>query len=245
MSFDDFLDSTPSVSGFGMTSAAAVIMEGFVPMAVLLAAMQGTAISDPAQMSHAASRHDDVAAQAKKLQGQLNAAVAAHIPLDKFSSDDKNAFTTEQLQPYLDNLGKTADTHTAIATALRGQASAQQTIGLVSMAMGGFMLASATCLIAGLATLFGIPAAIAAANAGTSAGSSVFRQALVILQALAGGTAKVLMMGKVVLALAAFEAANDIILQPMHVKAATTGAVTTPPPKVNYVPPATATTLPA
>jgi len=199
MALDDFIDSSTSVTGAGLTSAAAVMMPGAAVSAWILAAMQIASIADPAQMSHAASAHDALATKISGFKTQLDDAVNQKIPPAQLSSDDKNALLTNQVEPAKAALDSTAKVHTTIANSLRTQAGGSQSMGWLSLGIGTAMMTLAVSTTAEAATLFGIPAALAQQFAGSSTMSGIFKSALTLFQSVMGLVAKLLTTSKMAL----------------------------------------------
>lgn len=221
-----------------MTASAAYMMPGAAWSAWALAAMQAACISDPSQMAHAASAHDAVAAKVQAHKADLNNAVAQKIPPTAFSSQDKDAFTNGQVQPFTTALDQTAALHTSISKALEGQATVHSVTAGLSLLIGGIMLTTAVSSVAAEATLIGAPAAIAAQNAVSLSQNTLFRSALIRLQAYAGTSSTFLTSVKGLLALLGAGAFENAFIGPQQVKAASAGSV--PAPQMTYTKPQTA-----
>jgi hypothetical protein len=172
MGFDDFIDSAPSVAGFGLTSYACFV----VPAAIPLAAMQGVMISDPAQIRHVGSRHDDLAGKADSAGTELDQAVGKHS--GDWDASDKQAFLAANVQPYKDALKKTSEMHKGISTTMNSLAKVHQDLGLLSMGIGTLLAACASGVL-GLAFVPGANvAAESAATATAETSGTVLRGAL-------------------------------------------------------------------
>jgi hypothetical protein len=198
MALDDFIDSAPSVAGFGMTSAACFS----VPAAIPLAMMQGTVISDPAQIWHAGSRHSELAGKADDVKAQLKQVVDKRASADKWDGKDKQNFISMHVEPYNKALDQTAALHKGISGSLGSVAKVYQVVGGLSAAIGAIMLAwsltvDSTALIPGVDL-----ATEGAATAAAETSSGVFRTVLNGLMALANKLAPMLMSIKGLLAMA-------------------------------------------
>jgi hypothetical protein len=199
MGFDDFIDSAPSVLGAGLTTAACFA----VPAAIPLALMQGTVISDPAQIWHAGSRHVDIAGKADSAKTELTQAVDKRAGADDWDGSDKNMFVQAHVEPYKTALDQTAQMHKGIGDSMGTLAKVYMGAGLLSATIGGIMAACAAA-VAGTCWIPGVDVATeGAATATAEASSSVFRSILLKLATLIGNAGRLLKSIKGLLALAA------------------------------------------
>ena len=199
MGFDDFIDSAPSVLGAGLTTAACFA----VPAAIPLALMQGTVISDPAQIWHAGSRHNDLAGKADSAKTELTQAVDKRASADSWDGNDKNMFVQANVEPYKTALDQTAQMHNGIGDSMSTLAKVYMGAGLLSATIGGIMAACAVA-VAGTSWIPGVDVATeGAATATAETSSSVFRSILLKLATLIGNAGRLLKSIKGLLALAA------------------------------------------
>jgi hypothetical protein len=198
MGFDDFIDSAPSVLGAGLTTAACFA----IPAAIPLAVMQGTVISDPAQIWHAGNRHAELAGQANDAKTQLTQAVDKRASADNWDGNDKNLFVQAHVEPYKTALDQTVQMHNGINSSMGTLAKVYMGAGLLSATIGGIMAACAVA-VAGTSWIPGVDVATegaATATAETSAG--VFRSILLKLATLIGNAGRLLKSIKGLIALA-------------------------------------------
>lgn len=188
MGFDDFIDSAPSVAGFGLTTYACFA----VPAAIPLAAMQGTIISDPAQIWHASDRHTALAETATSAQTELMQAVDKHARADDWSGDDKQMFMQAHVEPYKTALGQTSEMHKNISSSMNTLAKVYMGAGLLSLTIGGIMAACASGVIACSWIPGANAAAEGAATAAAETSSGVFRGILAKLALLISNAGKLL-----------------------------------------------------
>jgi hypothetical protein len=199
MGFDDFIDSAPSVLGAGLTTAACFA----IPAAIPLAAMQGTVISDPAQIWHAGSRHADLAGQADSAKTQLAQAVDKRASADNWDGNDKNLFVQAHVEPYKTALDQTAQMHNGINSSMGTLAKVYMGAGILSATIGGIMSLCAIA-VAGTCWIPGVDVATeGAATATAETSSGVFRSILMKLATLIGNAGRLLKSIKGLLALAA------------------------------------------
>lgn len=199
MGFDDFIDSAPSVLGAGLTGYACIA----VPAAIPLAVMQGTVISDPAQIWHAGSRHAELAGQADSANTQLTQAVDKQASAGNWDGNDKNLFVQAHVKPYKTALDQTAQMHKGIDSSMSTLAKVYMGAGILSATIGGIMAACAAA-VAGTFWLPGANVATeAAATATAEVSSGVFRSILMKLVTLIGNAGRLLKSIKGLLALAA------------------------------------------
>jgi hypothetical protein len=198
MGFDDFIDSAPSVIGAGLTTAACFA----VPAAIPLAAMQGTVISDPAQIFHAGDRHTALAGKANDAKTQLTSLVDKRASTDQWDGEDKNMFVQAHVEPYKTALDQTATMHNGINSSLNTLAKVYMGAGLLSLTIGGIMAACAVA-VAGTSWIPGVNAATeGAATAAAQTSSGVFRSIMMKLMTLIGNAGRLLKSIKGLLALA-------------------------------------------
>jgi hypothetical protein len=188
MGFDDFIDSAPSVAGFGLTTYACFA----VPAAIPLAAMQGTIISDPAQIWHASDRHTTLAGKAESAKTQLTQAVDKRASDDNWAGDDKNMFSEAHVKPYSTALDQTSEMHTHISSAMNTLAKVYMGAGLLSATIGGIMAACASGVIACSWIPGANAAAEGAATVAAETSSGVFRGILAKLAVLISNAGKLL-----------------------------------------------------
>lgn len=181
MALDDFTTSAPSVAGFGMTSAACFS----VPAAIPLAMMQGTCISDPAQIAHCGERHKNLAGKADDTKTQLQQVVDKRASTDKWDGKDKKLFADTHVAPYTQACEQTANLHNGINGSLGTLATVYQVVGGLSAVIGGIMLAWSLTVDA-TAAVPGVDLATeGAATAAAETSNGVFRTVLNGLLALA------------------------------------------------------------
>ncbi|GAA4505405.1 hypothetical protein GCM10023191_061040 [Actinoallomurus oryzae] len=198
MGFDDFIDSAPSVLGAGLTTAACFA----IPAAIPLAMMQGTAISDPAQIWHTGDRHTALAGKAEDAKHQLTQAVEKHAKDDKWDGNDAQAFKQSNLTPYQTALDQTSELHKGIGGSLGTLAKVYMGAGLLSATIGGIMAACAVA-VAGVSWIPGVNAAAeGAATATAETSSGVFRTVLNGLVTVIGTVGRLLTKIKGLLMLA-------------------------------------------
>jgi hypothetical protein len=199
MGFDDLIDSAPSVLGAGLTTYACFA----VPAAIPLAVMQGTVISDPAQIWHAGSRHAELAGQADSAKTQLTQAVDKRARDDDWDGNDKNLFVQAHVEPYKTALDQTAQMHKGIDSSMSTLAKVYMGAGLLSATIGGIMAACASGVIACSWIPGANVAAEGAATAAAETSSGVFRGILMKLATLISNAGRLLKSIKGLLALAA------------------------------------------
>jgi hypothetical protein len=188
MGFDDFIDSAPSVGGFGLTTYACFA----VPAAIPLAAMQGTIISDPAQIWHASDRHTTLAGKAESAKTELTQAVDKRASADNWAGNDKEMFAQAHVEPYKTALDQTSQMHKSISGSMNTLAKVYMGAGLLSLTIGGIMAACASGVIACSWIPGANAAAEGAATAAAETSSGVFRGILAKLALLISNAGKLL-----------------------------------------------------
>jgi hypothetical protein len=207
MAIDDLIDSAPSTLGFLLTSGACFLC----PAAIPLAAMQGTVISDPAQVWHVGDRHNALADHATATKADITQAVDKHADADKWSGEDKNAFTEAHVTPYQRALDDTAKMNHGIGGSMGTAAKVLLGIGAFSLTIGTIMAACAAA-VAGVSWIPGVNvAAEGAATATAETSSGVFRSLLLKLGALLLRAGKLLQTIKGVLPALKFSAALGVV----------------------------------
>lgn len=197
MALDDFITSAPSVAGFGMTSAACFS----VPAAIPLAMMQGTCISDPAQIAHCGERHKNLAGKADDTNTHLQQVVDKRASTDKWDGKDKKLFADTHVTPYTQACTQTAKLHNGIGGSLGTLATVYQVVGGLSAVIGGIMLAWSLTVDA-TAPIPGVDLATeGAATAAAETSNGVFRTVLNGLLSLAKKLGPMLKSIKALLAL--------------------------------------------
>lgn len=199
MGFDDFIDSAPSVLGAGLTGAACFA----IPAAIPLFMMQGSAISDPAQIWHLGDGHTALAGKAEDAKTKLTQAVDKHAKDEKWDGKDADAFKLGNVSPYQTALDQTSNLHKGISGSLGTLAKVYMGAGLLSATIGGIMAACAAA-VAGVSWIPGVNAAAeGAATATAETSSGVFRTVLNGLVTLIGRVGRLLTQVKGLLGLAA------------------------------------------
>ncbi|MCO5996128.1 hypothetical protein [Actinoallomurus rhizosphaericola] len=199
MALDDFIDSAPSVTGAAMVGYSSI----FVPSAIPLALLLGTAISDPAQIWHAGDRHNASAAQAEKAKTELIQAVDRVSQQDGWKGEAKQTFESTAVEPYKMGLDSTSQGHKGIADSLAALARAYMGAGLLSMTIGGICVACATA-VAGTLWLPGANVATeSAAMATVRVATTTFQRLLTRLLTLLGKAANLMKSIKGLLGLGA------------------------------------------
>lgn len=174
MGFDDIIDSAPSVYGAAATSYACFL----VPAAIPLAAMQGTVVSDPAQMWHAGDRHTDLAGKADDANKQLTTLVNSRASTDNWEGKDKQSFIDVHVKPYQTALTQTAKTHNNVNGTLNTMAKVYTGAGILSSTIGT-IVAGCAVAVAGTWWLPGVDVAtMASANAIAGTSTATFSTAV-------------------------------------------------------------------
>jgi uncharacterized protein YukE len=171
MALDDWIDSAPSVLGAAFTGYSCFAFPAAIPLALL----QGTVISDPAQMVHAGDGHNTQAGWADAAKAQIDQAVAKVSTA--WDGNDKEAFDQTYVQSYKQACDETAKMCRAAADSLKTLGGVFMDAGVISFAIGGVMLAYAVAM-AGTWWLPGANVAVETAGTATAEVSSGVMRAL-------------------------------------------------------------------